>query len=290
MAHVLSFRALAFALGALTLSASTARAQAPAEPPPLAPSPLTPAPAESPAAAPAPAAPPSGTACFPACREGFVCTTDARCVSICNPPCPNDQVCLEGRRCDYAPPAGPVYEPPPPRPVTFAERTHSLLAFHYGFSSTVDEAGAEGPQTSVLGVNVRTDTPVAKYLLVGPMLEFGVYEPAYYFDLDLTLRARVPIDAKSVQLQLWAGMPIGLTFSFLKDEYATSFRPNLDGFALGWNIGVLFGGAVHFSKEFGLFTEFGWQQHIMSHARVTTGSVELVLHPWIWNVGLVFRG
>jgi hypothetical protein len=274
-------RAVGLAVAALTLAASAARAQAPAEPPPLASSPL--------AAAPAPSGAPAGSACFPACREGFICTADARCVSLCNPPCPSDQVCVEGRRCDVAPSSAPIYEPPPPPRVTFAERSHSLLAFHYGFSSTVDVAGEDGPESSVLGVNVRTDMPVAKYFLVGPMLEFGVYDPAYYFDLDLTLRARIPIDAGAVQFQIWAGMPIGLTLSFLKDEFAASFRPDVDGFALGWNIGVLFGGAVHFSREFGLFTELGWQQHVMSHAR-GTGSVELVLHPWIWNAGFVFRG
>jgi len=132
--------------------------------------------------------------------------------------------------------------------------------------------------------------PVAKYFLVGPMLEFGVYDPAYYLDLDLTLRARVPIDAGATKFQFWVGMPIGLTLSFLTDEFARSFRPDIDGFALGWNIGVLFGGAVHFSREFGLFTEFGWQQHEMTHGRETNGSVELVLDPWIWNVGFVFKG
>ena len=165
-----------------------------------------------------------------------------------------------------------------------------MLAFHYGFSSNVEVSGDEGPTTSVLGVNVRTDLPVAKYLLIGPMLEFGAYEPAYYLDLDVTLRARIPIEAGDTQFQFWVGMPIGLTFSFLTDDFSRTYTPDLEPFSLGWNIGVLAGGAVHFSREFGLFGEFGWQEHTMSHARAETGSVELVLAPWIMNVGFVFRG
>jgi hypothetical protein len=149
----------------------------------------------------------------------------------------------------------------------------------------LDLNGETTPTESVLGVNVRTDVPVAGYLLVGPMFEFGSYEPGYYFNLDFYARARVPIDAKSVQFQIWAGMPIGLTFSFLSGDFAR----NLEGFSLGWNIGVLLGGAVHFSRQFGIFTEGGWQQQRMTHDREGGGSLSITLKPWVWNVGFVFR-
>lgn len=226
-----------------------------------------------------------GAACFPACREGFVCS-ESRCVSLCNPPCASDQVCVGGTHCEYGPPApGDIKEPPPPRRIPFEERTHSMIAFHYGFPSDLELNDEATPTESVLGVNLRSDVPVAGYLLVGPMLEFGSYEPGYYFDLDFYARARVPIDAKSVQFQIWAGVPVGLTFSFLSGDFAR----NLEGFALGWNIGVLLGGAVHFSRQFGIFTEGGWQQHLMSHDRVGGGSLSMALKPWIWNVGFVFR-
>src|SRR6185295_6131206 len=43
----------------------------------------------------------SPAACFPACREGYLCK-DGQCVSICNPPCPADQSCVGGRRCEPA--------------------------------------------------------------------------------------------------------------------------------------------------------------------------------------------
>jgi hypothetical protein len=179
-----------------------------------------------------------------------------------------------------------VVEPPVPKPVAFANRSYQMLAFHYGFPSDVEFNGEKGAHGSALGVNLRSDVPVVPYFLVGPMLEFASYDPGYYFDLDLLLRARLPIDAKSVQFQLWVGMPVGLTFSFLRERYAREF----DSFALGWNIGVLGGGAIHLSREFGLFTEFGWQQQKMTHDRVTGGSVKFRLAPVVWNIGLVFRG
>ncbi len=212
--------------------------------------------------------------------------SESRCVSLCNPPCPNDQVCVGGTRCEYGPPApGGVNEPPPPKRIPFEERTHSMVAFHYGFPSDLELNDDPTPTESVLGVNLRSDIPVAGYLLVGPMLEFGSYEPGYYFDLDVYARARVPIDAKSVQFQIWAGVPIGLTFSFLSGDFAR----NLEGFALGWNVGVLLGGAVHFSREFGLFTEGGWQEQRMTHDREGGGALSISLQPWVWNVGFVFR-
>jgi hypothetical protein len=252
------------------------------EPPP-APPPGGPTPAPNPPLHPYGASP--VYPCDPACREGFVCKQE-RCVSLCNPPCPSDQVCVDGSRCEYGPLVkGGVHEPPPPKRIPFEERNHSMAAFHYGFPSDLELNDETVPTESVLGANLRSDVPVAGYLLVGPMLEFGSYEPGYYFDLDFYARARVPIDAKSVQFQIWAGVPIGLTFSFL----STDFAGNLEGFALGWNIGVLLGGAVHFSRQFGIFTEGGWQQHRMTHDRDGGGSLSISLKPWIWNVGFVFR-
>lgn len=35
----------------------------------------------------------SSSSCFPACRSGFVCTPDGRCVSECNPPCGDGEMC-----------------------------------------------------------------------------------------------------------------------------------------------------------------------------------------------------
>jgi hypothetical protein len=271
--------------------ATAAPAAAQARPAPAAPAPAAPAPA-----APAPAAP----ACVPACRTGFFCNQGA-CVSMCNPPCPSNQVCVEGTRCEFPPPPvmeppppQQLYEPPPPPKKPFAERTHSLLAFHLGFGGNAEQNSVETGLDSTLGANLRVDIPVARYLLLGPLFQLGAWRPdvpgptpsrSFYFDIDLFVRGRIPIEADPVAFQVWAGVPLGLSLSFLGEETGQ----NLDGFGVGWNIGLLFGGAVHFSKKFGMFAEIGWMQHKMSHdVDAGSGDVDFRLSQGVFNIGFVF--
>src|SRR5262245_11709024 len=42
-----------------------------------------------------------GGACFPSCRDGYVCH-QGQCISACNPPCPSGQTCVAGQRCETA--------------------------------------------------------------------------------------------------------------------------------------------------------------------------------------------
>ena len=104
-----------------------------------------------------------------------------------------------------------------------------MAAFHYGFSSNVLVNDEDGPRGPVLGANLRSDHPLAGYVLVGPMFEFASYELGYYFDLDVYVRARVPIDAKKVQFQIWAGVPVGLTFDFLSGDLARTLDSGRGG-------------------------------------------------------------
>jgi hypothetical protein len=190
-------------------------------------------------------------------------------------------------------PAPPLYEPPPPPKKLFSERNHTLLAFHLGFGGNVERESVESNLDSTLGFNLRVDIPVARYLLLGPLFQLGAWRPDvpgptpsrnYYFDLDLFVRGRIPIEADPVAFQVWAGVPIGLTLSFLGEETGQ----NLDGLGLGWNIGLLFGGAVHFTKKFGMFAEVGWIQHKMSHERdVGTGDIDFRLSQGNFNIGFV---
>jgi hypothetical protein len=214
-------------------------------------------------------------ACFPACREGYVCAR-GQCVSRCNPPCPAGQSCVQGRRCEDAP-TSPAdgYEPPaPPRPKSALDRSHDLIGLHLGLGGSEELNGSSEDMATTYGVNLRADYPVARYLLIGPLFQFGAWRPDvehstydYYTDIDLYLRGRVPIDQGSLGLQVWAGIPVGLTLSFLGGDHAALF--NDAGF--GWNIGVLVGAAIHFTREFGLFTELGWMQHKMSHGSAVNG-------------------
>jgi hypothetical protein len=280
---------LAPSLGLLALLASgRALAQESAAPPPAAPTTSTP--------------PPSAPACFPACRDGFTCYQQ-QCISLCNPACPAGLQCVEGRRCEPPLPHGATskpYEPPPPPAKGFEERSHALLGFHLGLPGNVDTDGRARDLDTTLGFNLRADQPVAKYVLLGPMLQFGSWRPdvapeapskvalprpsaSYYLDLDLVLRFRVPITTSSLNYQLWLGMPIGLTLNLLGDDHPDA------AVGLGWNIGVLFGGAVHFTPKFGLFGEVGWQQHRISHSQDPLPDLDFKLQQACLNLGIVVR-
>jgi len=139
---------------------------------------------------------------------------------------------------------------------------------------------------------VRSDIPVAGYLLLGPLLQFGAWRadqsPApdrnYYADIDFYLRARVPIATASTNFQVWAGVPIGISFDFLGEDV-----PDTAAMGFGWNIGVLLGGAVHFTPRFGLFAELGWLQHKMSHGSDAGPDLDFRLSQWNLNLGFALK-
>jgi hypothetical protein len=248
------------------------------------------APAANTSSTPPPAAAP---ACFPACREGFTCH-QGQCVSLCNPACPAGLECVEGRRCEPPLPqstAGRPYEPPPPPVKEFEERSHTLLGFHLGLPGSLDTDGRGQNLDPTLGFNLRADAPIAKYVLLGPMLQLGSWRPDvspsaghnYYVDLDLVLRFRVPMTTSKLNYQLWLGMPIGISVDVLGGDYPDA------NVGLGWNIGVLFGGAVHFTPKFGLFGELGWEQHRISHSQDPEADLDFKLQQACLNLGIVVR-
>jgi len=201
---------------------------------------------------------------------------------------------VEGRRCEPPLPQSSnarPYEPPPPPQKGFEDRSHALLAFHWGLPGKVDRDGQALSSDATLGFNLRADSPVAKYVLIGPLVQFGSWRADvspktghnYFLDLDLALRFRVPITTSQFNYQLWLGMPVGLSVSFLGDR-DTDVPPGI-----GWNIGVLFGGAVHFSPQFGLFAEAGWEQHRFEHKQDNLPDVDLKLQQALMNFGFILR-
>jgi len=240
-------------------------------------------------------APGGDNACYPPCRAGYLCH-EAKCVSMCNPACPAGEVCVDGTRCEREASPPSVMEPPPPPPLKprgFADRDYSAIGFHLGFGGSVERNGTSRDLDTTLGFNIRADIPVYRYLLIGPFLNFGAWRPDvagsspsrnYYLDVDVFVRGRIPIELDTIGLQLWAGIPVGLTLDFLGNTEGAA----LDGFGLGWNIGVIFGVAIHFTNRFGMFTEIGWMQHKMSHdASSRPGSADFRLSQGVWNIGFV---
>lgn len=245
-------------------------------------------------ATPVAAAPPP--ACYPVCREGFTCH-EGKCVSLCNPPCPEGLACLEGRRCEPPVPGAPgqpgrVYEPPPPPTKSFEQRSHTLAGFHLGFPGKVERDGEELDAGTTLGFNIRGDTPLAGYVLLGPMLQLGAWSPDvspeqgsnYYVDLDLVIRLRAPLTTSKFNYQIWVGMPVGISIDVLGDEVEDK-----SAVGLGWNIGVLFGGAAHFTSKVGMFTELGWLQHKFAHDGEVGPDLDFALRQFCLNIGLVVR-
>ena len=183
------------------------------------------------------------------------------------------------------------YEPPPPPVKPFASRAHNLVGFHLGFPGNLNRDGAEQDLATTLGFMLRGDMPVADYVLLGPMLQFGSWRPdqnpapnhSYYVDLDLVVRFRAPITTSKLNYQLWLGMPVGVSVGIPSSDF--------DGASpgIGWNIGVLFGGALHFTPKFGLFAETGWEQHRLTHTREGQSDLDLKLQQALLNVGLVLR-
>jgi hypothetical protein len=186
---------------------------------------------------------------------------------------------------------GQIQEIPPPPVKSFDQRDFFMLGFHYGFSGNVEqEPGGANPMDSTFGFNLRRDVPIERYFVLGPLLQFGAWRPDvlpaathnYYVDVDLFLRGRIPISTASTSFQLWAGVPVGITLDILGQEAA-----GVSTVGLGWNIGALFGGAVHLTPRFGMFAELGWLQHKMTHS--ADQNVYLRLAQWNLNLGFVFR-
>lgn len=166
-----------------------------------------------------------------------------------------------------------------------------MLGFHLGLPGKVERDGLTRDLDTTLGFNLRADAPLAKYVLLGPLLQFGSWRPSatpsaghgYYVDLALLPRLRVPLATGTLNYQLWLGMPVGVSLNLLSKSEPEA-RPGI-----GWNIGVLFGGALHFSPKFGLFAEGGWQQHRFQHSREQQPDLDYELQQALFNLGIVFR-
>lgn len=167
-----------------------------------------------------------------------------------------------------------------------------MIGFHLGFAGNVERDDVESELVPTLGVNLRGDVPVARYVLLGALFQFGAWradvDPApnrnYYVDIDFFLRFRLPIVTESANFQVWAGVPVGLTLDFLGEDAAEA-----SGFGIGWNIGALAGGAIHFSPKFGLFGELGWMQHRITHSADDGPDLDFRLGQWNTNMGFVLK-
>lgn len=131
----------------------------------------------------APRATPGG--CVPECRSGFVCVSHS-CVSECNPPCPNNDVCDRGQRCivndaSTLPAAIRAYE---------AEKRAQTVHRHDGFYARLgvnlgyafDSAELRGVETKSRGFGGFVEWALGgnltdHFVLALTQVTFGVFSP-----------------------------------------------------------------------------------------------------------------
>jgi hypothetical protein len=205
------------------------------------------------------------------------------------PPAPSS---TPAGRCDIPPPgaASGASEAPPPPVKGFDAWGHFMVGLHFGVAGDVDRDGTKSPLDPSFGLNLRGDVAIARYVLIGPFVQFGAWHPDpspsrnYYVDFDFFLRARIPITTASTNFQFWAGVPIGLTLSVLGQGV-----DDASSGGVGWNVGALLGGAMHFTPKVGAFAELGWLRHAMSHRGYVGQDLDFRMAQWILNVGFVLR-
>jgi hypothetical protein len=101
------------------------------------------------------------SSCFPACRKGFVCTAEGKCVSECNPPCGSGETCRSGECVSSQKIEDEVAAKTPPPdghfgafagPVVFAAKTSAPgLGMAFRYKTSGDHAFVVGPR-AVLGL------------------------------------------------------------------------------------------------------------------------------------------
>lgn len=121
------------------------------------------------------------------------------------------------------------------------------------------------------------------------------------FDLAIVPQLRLPLSAS---VELYLGVPLGLSLDLLNqlDRSAAAGAASVSVEAdagFGFNVAALLGARFALTREVGLFTEFGYTLHSVSHDVHLRGGIggagidfkaELDLSWWqlAWNIGVYF--
>lgn len=239
--------------------------------------------------------------CLPACRRGYVCVR-GECVSACNPPCADGEVCTEERECvpDTPVPGSGAAEPSPPTPPPDPAGHRFVMGLHSAFGGEAD-IGVGGGSSSdglapTVGVHLRAEFVLHDYFVMGPMFVLGAWNTdsfddsdigrSYFFDLDVLARARYPFALGSAAGEAYVGIPVGFTSSFLgKDLRRMS---GVGDAGLGYNVGVWLGTQLFFGPV-GIVAELGYLRHSVTHpldsGLGTDDDFEITTNQAVLNVG-----
>ncbi len=143
---------------------------------------------------------------------------------------------------------------------------HFSTFFALGAGGEFDlEDDASFDLDATVGLGLRLDVPVLKYLAIGGQVGFNFWkledaeDRDTLIDLpDLVVRGRVPIELRRGLLEPYAAFLIGGTISVIGED------DNKDS-AYGWNVGLLFGLNYFFTDVLGILFELGWHRHAATH-------------------------
>lgn len=132
------------------------------------------------------------------------------------------------------------------------------------------------------GFGARFEVPVHRHIVVGGQAQMLFWRVAQQptddhnlIDLDAIVRFRYPL-AAAIPIELYVGLPLGLSFSTLNANTATT---------VGFNFSALAGIQVFVIEQLALVGEFGYAMHTMRHSWLL-GSVDYLLQQAQANIGL----
>lgn len=205
--------------------------------------------------------------CFPACRSGYVCQPEKlECVSVCNPPCDDDEVCTENAECI---PDGRLAEPEPERAELGDRRFRLVLLGRFGLLGqltlgvrdfTGDVDGSFRPEKPTTGFELRFEKPVRRYFSVGGLVSNYFIRPGgsgydYAADFAPFIKPRVPFRVGKREGEIYLTVHFGPSVLALRN--ISPFGATRLGHP-GFNVAASPGIQLFFSKSVALVFEIGY--------------------------------
>lgn len=187
-------------------------------------------------------------------------------------------------------------------------KSASTTAENLGITVEGDGETAEADMEVSFGGAIQYIYPLHRYFALGGRLgalswrsDAGEGDRNLVFDLAIVPQLRLPLSAA---VELYLGVPIGLSLDLLNEldrsvgGAGASASVEADA-GIGFNLAALLGARFALAREVGLFTEFGYSLHSVSHDIHFRGGIagagidvtaEIDLSWWqlAWNVGVYF--
>jgi len=174
-----------------------------------------------------------------------------------------------------------------------------------GVTATSTGTSASDDLRLTFGGGAQYMHPLHRYFVLGGLFSVQSWQSrgqhnagngrSLMLDLDVVPQGRLPI---TNDIELYIGLPIGLTVDFLNGPTAMAAGVNVSGkdTAVGFNFSAVFGARFALSKSVGLLAEVGYVLHSFSHdIKVTapivgtvTASAHLPLEQLALNAGVFF--